>query len=78
MFRTRTTLRISVATVALLAASACATDGQTASTYAAPMISAAAPEQAAIPARDPVVDQIADMEFDIPYTRSTCFRTASR
>ena len=69
MFRTRTTLRISVATIALLAASACATGGQTSDTYAAPMIPAAAPEQAAVPARDPVVAQIADMEFDIPYTK---------
>lgn len=69
MFRTRTTLRISVATIALLAASACATGGQTSDTYAAPMIPAAAPEQAAVPARDPVVAQIAAMEFDIPYTK---------
>jgi zinc protease len=69
MFRSRRTLKISVATIAMLTAAACATDGRTSDTYAAPMILAAAPEQAATPARDPVVDQIAAMEFDIPYTK---------
>ena len=69
MFRSRRTLKISVATIAMLTAAACATDGRTSDTYAAPMIPAAAPEQAATPARDPVVDQIAAMEFDIPYTK---------
>lgn len=69
MFRSRRTLTISVATIAMLTAAACATDEQTSGTYAAPMIPAAAPEQAATPARDPVVDQIAAMEFDIPYTK---------
>ena len=69
MFRSRRTLKIGAATIAMLTAAACATGGQTSSTYAAPMIPAAAPEQAATPARDPVVDQIAAMEFDIPYTK---------
>ncbi len=54
---------------AVLAANACASPGATSTTYAAPMIPAAVPEQPATPARDPVVAQIAAMEYDIPYTK---------
>ena len=55
---------------AVLAANACATGGQTSSTYAAPMVPAAAPETAAAsPASDPVVQRIAQMQYDIPYTK---------
>ena len=69
MFRSRTTLKIGAATIALLTASACTTSGQTADVYAAPMIPAAAPEQSVAPARDPVVAEISAMKFDIPYTK---------
>jgi zinc protease len=68
MFRSRTTLKISAASIALLTAASCASGGQTSDVYAAPMIPAAAPEQAAA-ARDPVVAQIAAMDYDIPYTK---------
>src|SRR5690606_30826034 len=62
-------LPLGAAMAAILTASGCAADGPTAGVYAAPMIPAAAPEQAAAPTRDPVVDQIAGMDFDIPYTK---------
>jgi zinc protease len=70
MIRSRTTLKISAATIALLTAASCASGGQTSDVYAAPMIPAAAPEQpAAAATRDPVVAQIAAMDYDIPYTK---------
>ncbi len=69
MFGSRKTLKLGAAMVAILAASACTTDGQTSDTYAASMIPASAPQQAAAPARDPIVAEIAAMEYDIPYTK---------
>ncbi len=54
----------------IMAASSCST-GATSDTYAAPMISAQPPAASApaTPARDPVVQQISQMSYDIPYTK---------
>jgi zinc protease len=59
--------------LAVVLAASCASGGPTSTTYAAPMIPAAAPQQAApaTPARDPVVAKIAAMNYDIPYTKFT-------
>lgn len=66
--RNRLKLTLGGALAAVLAVG-CATGGETSATYAAPMIPAAAPEQAAATARDPAVEKIAAMEWDIPYTK---------
>ena len=54
--------------LASLLASSCST-GPASDTYAAPMISAQPAQQAATPARDPVVAKIAAMNYDIPFTK---------
>lgn len=69
MLKSRTMLKIGIASIAILTAASCASDGQTSDVYAAPMVPAAAPEQAAVPARDPIVAEIASMDYDIPYTK---------
>lgn len=58
------------ALVAALAANACTSTGQASATYAAPMVSASAPEQAAAPQRDPTVAKIAGMNYEIPFTKT--------
>ena len=58
------------ALVAALAANACTSTGQVSATYAAPMIPASAPEQAAAPQRDPTVAKIAGMNYEIPFTKT--------
>jgi len=65
----KTRLKFGGALAALLAVAGCASGGPTSETYAAPMIPAAAPQQPAAPARDPAVEKIAAMEWDVPYTR---------
>ena len=61
------------ALAAAMAASSCASGGQTSETYAAPMISAQPPAaQAAAPARDPRQSRRSRrMNYDIPYTKYT-------
>ena len=63
------TVKLGSVLAAVLALNACATGGGTSQTYAAPMVPAAAPEQAATAARDPVRQLIAAMAYDIPYTK---------
>jgi zinc protease len=62
------TLKLGGALAALLAASGCASGGPTSQTYAALMVPAAAPAEAAY-TRDPAVAKIAALEWDIPYTK---------
>jgi zinc protease len=70
MSRKLTAMKLGGVIAAVLAANACATGGATSSTYAAPMVPAAAPETAAVaPASDPVVQRLAQMQYDIPYTK---------
>ena len=72
MFRMRMLVSCGGALAAAMAASSCASGGQTSETYAAPMISAQPPAvQAAAPARDETVAKIAGMSYDIPYTKYT-------
>jgi zinc protease len=54
--------------LASLLTSSCST-GPASDTYAAPMISGQPAQQAATPARDPVVAKIAAMNYDIPFTK---------
>ncbi len=71
MFRMRMFGTVGGALMVALAANACTSMGQTSATYAAPMIPAAAPEQAAAAPRDPTVAKIAGMNYDIPFTKYT-------
>ena len=69
MSRQLMTMKLGSVLAAVLALNACASSGGTSETYAAPMVPAAAPEQAATAARDPVMQRIAAMNYDIPYTK---------
>jgi len=63
------TLKLGSVLAAVLAVNACASGGDTSRTYAAPMVPASAPEAAAAPQRDPVMQRIAQLNPDIPYTK---------